>query len=154
MKPTQTITRSRSKDYSHTISGLLTIRADLYNDSIELSKKLAEIQDNLTAIDKTLGIIGYEGELDKIMPKRNAKSLFGRGELTKIILNELRKSDKILSTREIACLVIDLKGFDKTDRNFLTNITNTISRALANLRARDVVESEFDESGRQSWKIK
>lgn len=64
------LARSRATDFSHTINGLLTKRADLFNDAKELRERIAEIKNDIDAIDRALGTFGYAGDLDAAMPRQ------------------------------------------------------------------------------------
>ena len=54
-------TISRATDYSHTVNGLLQKRADLFNEAERLRDRLAEIKNDISAIDRTLSVLGYKG---------------------------------------------------------------------------------------------
>ena len=90
LEMTDTIRPARTDTYEHTISGLLAKRADLFNEAIRLRDRLAEIRNDIGAIDRVLGTLGYKGDLDAAMPRQKREVIFGRGELTAAILNELR----------------------------------------------------------------
>jgi hypothetical protein len=84
------IKRSRTDTFEHTINGLLTKRADLFNEAIRLRDRTAEIKNDVDAIDRVLGTLGYTGDLDLEMPRQKRHVVFGKGELTRSILDELR----------------------------------------------------------------
>jgi hypothetical protein len=72
------------------ISGLLAKRADLFNEAERIRDRLAEIRNDIGAVDRVLGTLGYAGDLDAEMPRQKRNVLFGPGELTRAILDELR----------------------------------------------------------------
>jgi len=65
-----------------TISGLLKKRADLFNEAERIRDRLAEIKNDIGALDRVLGTLGYTGDLDAQMPRQKREVIFGRGELT------------------------------------------------------------------------
>ncbi len=138
-----TIKLSRTQTYEHTISGLLTKRADLFNEAQRIRDRLAEIKNDIGALDRVLGTLGYTGDLDAEMPRQKRHVLFGRGELTRAILNELRNAPAPLTSREIAKAIIALDGSDAHDRHMLSDVVKRVSKALRALRddglARQVV---------------
>lgn len=73
---------ARTETYEHTISGLLSKRADLFNEAVRLRDRLAEIRNDVAALDRVLGTLGYVGDLDAQMPRHKREVIFGRGELT------------------------------------------------------------------------
>jgi hypothetical protein len=81
---------ARTETYEHTISGLLAKRADLFNEAVRIRDRLAEIKNDVGAIDRVLCTLGYTGDLDAEMPRQKRNVVFGKGELTRSILDELR----------------------------------------------------------------
>jgi hypothetical protein len=77
MKPARTST------YEHTITGLLGKRAELFGEAERIRDRLAEIKNDIGAIDRTLSTLGYQGDLDATMPRQKRDVVFGRGELTR-----------------------------------------------------------------------
>src|SRR5947208_7613691 len=128
MKPARTDT------FEHTISGLLGKRADLFNEAERIRDRLAEIKNDVSAIDRVLGTLGYTGDLDAEMPRQKRQVIFGRGELTRAILDELRGADGPVTSREIAQGVVAVSGQDARDRKFVTDHTRRVSKALRVLR--------------------
>lgn len=54
----------------------------------------------------------YTGDLDAEMPRQKREVIFGRGELTRAVLDELRGAPGPLTSREIAQAVVALSGQD------------------------------------------
>ena len=133
--------RHRSETFEHTISGLLTKRADLYQEASDARARLAEIRNDIEALDRTLRAFGFKGDLDAHMPRAKREVVFGRGELTRAILGELRDADGPLGSREIAQGIVELQGYDAKDRNYVTQLTRRVSKALRILKNDGVVQS-------------
>lgn len=134
-----TIKLARTATYEHTISGLLTKRADLFNEAERIRDRLAEIKNDIGALDRVLGTLGYTGELDAEMPRQKRHVLFGRGELTKAILDVLRDAEKPMATREIARVILAVNEQDPRDRRLLTEHTRRVSKALRILKENNCV---------------
>lgn len=81
---------ARTGTFEYTITGLLSKRADLYNEAERIRDRLAEIKNDIGAVDRTLGFLGYQGDLDAAMPRQKREVIFGKGELTKASYGELR----------------------------------------------------------------
>lgn len=60
---------ARTETHEHTITGLLSKRADLFNKAERIRDRLAEIKNNIGAIDRTLNVLGYTGDLDATMER-------------------------------------------------------------------------------------
>lgn len=98
---------ARTETFDHTISGLLAKRADLFAEAERIRDRLAEIKNDIGAIDRVLGTLGYAGDLDATMPRQKREVIFGRGEMIRGILAELRHAEGPLSSREIAQNLIE-----------------------------------------------
>ena len=79
---TVTIKRSCTETFELTVNGSLTKRADLFNEAIRIRDRLAEIKNDIGALDRVLGTLGYTDDLDAEMPRQKREVLFERGELT------------------------------------------------------------------------
>jgi hypothetical protein len=122
-----TIKLARTATYEHTISGLLTKRADLFNEAQRIRDRLAEIKNDIGALDRVLGTLGYTGNLDAEMPRQKRHVLFGPGELTRAILDVLRDAAEPMATREIARAILAVNEQDPRDRRLLTEHTRRVS---------------------------
>lgn len=149
-----TIKRSRTETFEHTINGLLTKRADLFNEAIRLRDRMAAIKNDVSAIDRVLGTLGYTGDLDAEMPRQKREVLFGRGELTRSILDELRGATGPLGSREIAQSIVSLSGQDARDRKYVTDLTRRVSKALRILKEGGDVRSAVDRKGNLTWVLR
>jgi hypothetical protein len=148
MKPARTDT------YEHTMSGLLAKRADLFNEAMRIRDRLAEIKNDIGAIDRVLASLGYTGDLDAAMPRQKREVIFGRGELTRAILDEMRGATGPLTSREIAQVIVALSGQDARDRKYVSDLTKRVSKALRVLREENVVRSGTDPKGNVMWSIR
>lgn len=137
--------------YDHTISGLLRKRAELFNEAERLRDRLAEIKNDLAALDRTLLSFGYKGDLDAAMPRQKRDVIFGQGELTRALIRELRDAESPMSSRDMARTVIALRGDDARDRRYLSEITKRVSKALRKLREDGRVRSSTDKCGNLLW---
>lgn len=142
---------ARTDTFDHTISGLLTKRADLFNEAERIRDRLAEIRNDIGAIDRTLGVFGYKGDLDAAMPRQKREVIFGRGELSKAIYGELRHAEEPLSSRDIARSIVAMRGEDARDRKYLADLTKRVSKALRGMREEGHVRSVADAKGNLMW---
>jgi hypothetical protein len=145
---------ARTETFEHTISGLLKKRADLFNEAERTRDRLAEIKNDVGAIDRVLGTFGYTGDLDAEMPRQKREVIFGRGELTRSILHELRGADAPLTSREIARVVLVVSGHDARDRKLIADHTKRVSKALRTLRNENTVRSSIDSKGNVVWSLR
>lgn len=145
---------ARTDTFEHTITGLLTKRADLFNEAERIRDRLAEIRNDLGAIDRTLGVVGYKGDLNAAMPRQKREVIFGRGELSRAIYDELRNATAPVTSRDIAREIVALRGEDARDRKYLSDLTKRVSKALRAMKVDKRATSLADERGNLRWKLR
>lgn len=148
----ETIRRARTDAYEHTITGLLTKRADLFNEAERIRDRLAEIRNDVTALDRVLGSLGYSGDLNAAMPRQKQERLFGAGELTRAIFEVLRNATEPMATRDIAREIIAVNEQDARDRKLLTEVTRRVSKALRVQAQRSAVQRSTSGLGAVIWR--
>lgn len=143
---------ARTDTFEHTISGLLRKRADLFGEAERLRDRLAEIKNDIHAVDRVMLSLGYKGDLDAAMPRQKRDVIFGKGELTRAILSELRDSEAPLTSRDIAQNIVALRGEDVRDRKYLSDLVKRVSKALRQQREDGNVMSVKDQRGNVMWR--
>src|SRR5262249_12545479 len=121
---------ARTDTYEHTISGLLTKRREMFTEAERIRDRLAEIRNDIQALDRTLATLGFSGDLDAMMPRQRRQVIFGRGELVRAILDERRSAGKPMRSREIAHALIAAKGDDPRDLRYIADLTRRIGKAI------------------------
>ena len=145
---------TRITDMSETQNGLLKTRAELFNEAEEITERLAAIKNNVAALDRTLRTVGYQGELDMIMPKYQRCVRFDQGDLAKAVIFELRYADRPLKSREIAENMLATKGMDIRDKLTVDALRGRVSKSLRRLRAKGAVVGTEDESRNIQWVLR
>ena len=143
---------SRTETYQHTISGLLTKRADLLGEAETIRDRLAAIKNDIDALDRTLKLLDYTGDLDAQMPRQKRHVIFGRGELSKQIFAVLRRSDKPMTSREIAQDIVSDSGLDARDRKFVSDLTKRVGKACRQCKDGVIIRA-VDVRGNVVWSI-
>lgn len=145
---------SRIQDYSETHNGVLKRRGELFKEAERITERLAEIKNDIKAFDKTLRVLGYEGELDAIMPRQRRNVIFGQGELLDALMLELRHAEGPLKSRELAQNVLASTGDDIRDRRAVSDLTRRVSKCLRVQRQKGVVIGKQDECRNIQWIIR
>lgn len=127
---------ARTETFEHTISGLLTQRANLSRETEVIRTRLAEIRNDVRALDRVLASLGYDGKLDEIMPKGRGNAVLGTGEASVQVMGILRTAQAPLSSRQVARKFLEICGQDPGDKNLLGDWTSRVSRVLRRLRER------------------
>lgn len=142
---------SRTDTFEHTIAGLLTKRAMLFNEAERIRDRLAEIRNDIQALDRVLGTLGYTGDLDAEMPRQKRMVVFGKGELTRAILDELREATTPMTSRQIAQAIVAVSGMDARDRRYVADLTKRVSKALRQIHAQRAAQKAIDASANVVW---
>lgn len=144
---------ARTTTYEHTISGLLKRRAELFGEAERIRDRLAEINNDVAALDRILVSLGCKANLDLLMPKQKRPPIINYGAAVKLILDALKEAEP-LSSREIARKTLENCGQDAADRKALSDATERVSRTLRRLRDRGLLIGIPDEDGHLFWTIK
>jgi hypothetical protein len=151
---TQPFRPSVTDTFEHAINGLLTKRLELLTEAERLRDKIAEIRNDILALDRTLGSLGYKGDaLEAMLPRQRRQVVFGRGELIRGILDELRGAERPLRSREIAQALIAVSGNDPRDQRYISDLTRRVGKALRPLREAGDVNATTDPHGNSMWSL-
>lgn len=149
-----TVKPARTDTFEHTISGLLSKRRDMLTEAERLRDRIAEIKNDLSALDRTLATLGFKGDLEGMMPRARRQVVFGRGDLLRAILDELRGAERPLRSREIAQAIIAVRGDDPRDQRYIADLTRRVGKALRPLRGSSDIQSAADNHGNVVWCVR
>jgi hypothetical protein len=120
--------------YANTISGLLKKRSELMGAGLRLREELAHVGNDIEALDRTLIALGFEGDLKAVQPRGNRVVFFARDELRRFLLDELRKADRPVSSRDLAEKIIRLEAKDPRDCRLRNDMVKRVGKSLKLLR--------------------
>lgn len=143
---------ARTDTFEHTISGLLSKRADLLGEAESIRDRLAAIKNDIDALDRTLSVLGYDGDLDAMMPRQKRHVVFGRGELTRQVLTVLRRADGPMTSRQIAQEIVSDSGMDARDRKTVSDLTKRVGKACRQYPAGTITKAT-DQQGNVVWGV-
>ena len=146
----ETIRPARTDTYEHTVSGLLSRRGEVLREADVAAYRVAELRNDLAAIDRTLALFVHEGDADAVMPRHQRKRAFGRGVLTRRAVEALRGADGPLSSREIAERIVEAEGADADDQAFVSEVTDSVGRMLRKMRDKGRVRA-IQDRGAVGW---
>ena len=123
-------------------------------DAQRLREKLAHVGDDIEALDRTLISLGYDGDLKSVTPRGNRVVFFARDELRRFLLDELRKADGPISSRDLAEKIIGLEGKDCRDRRLRNDMVKRVGKSLKLLRQQGLAVSFRDQIGHMVWHLR
>jgi hypothetical protein len=139
---------------THLLSGLLAKRAELAGLIDHHHMHLRNLVIQLDNLDATIRLFKPDIDLEVVKPKplppRNAAF---QGEVTRAILDKLRRVQRPLTTRELALHVMECRGLDNADAALLRTIVKRVSATLKHHKNRGVLTSERGPDNHMLWNI-
>ena len=132
------------------ISGLIRKRSEVAGQLKAAQKTLDGVKDDLAALDRALELCGYSGAPRGLAPRTKYKQMFGRSELKRTILGQLRTGPKDDET--ITAAIIETKGWEADDE-LRADILKRVRHAIQRLRNTEYVVQDFGPDG-VLWKRK
>lgn len=143
---------ARTETYDHAISALLSRRSEVLEELASLRDQQARVANGLDALDRTLELLGYAGEvqLTESLPRT---VLFYRGELRQYLLAQIREHGT-RTAREMAQSLARQEGKQVADRRMLIDMVKRISKALRQMADAGMVARTADRiSGAYVWRL-
>jgi hypothetical protein len=139
---------------SHVVSALIAKRAEIAGLIDHHHLALRNLLIDLDNLDATLRMFKPDIDLEIIRPKplppRNAAF---QGEVTRAILDKLRRMQRPMTTRELALAVLEARGLDNADAALLRTIVKRVNAALRHHRNRGLLSSERGQDNHMLWAI-
>ena len=133
-----------TRNGANLIHGLVRKRSEVAGQLKVAQKAMEAVKDDLAAIDRALEICGYKGNPSGIAPRTKYKQMFGRSELKRAILDQLRTGPKDDET--IAAQIIADKGWTVSDE-LHADVLKRVRHAIQRLRNTDYVVQDFGPDG-------
>jgi hypothetical protein len=110
------------KGNKYAIAALKDRRATMAGEIIQFKEAIRYREEQLAHLDATLRVLDPSYRADTLPPKRLRRvKLFGGGELNRLILDALRRSDgQPMTNLEIARSIIEAKGYGEAAIHSLT----------------------------------
>ena len=104
-------------------------------------------------LDATIRVFDPDADLDEIKPKLPPRHSAFRGEVTRLVLTALRKSDKPLPVSEITLHVATGRGLGDEDKVFLRVLAKRVGACLRNLKKKGLVRMTREIGHVGLWEI-
>lgn len=139
---------------SHVVSGLIAKRSELAGKIEFTQTELRKLIIDLDNLDATIRLFDPEIDLVEIKPKPlPARNTAFRGEVARIVLGCLRKSDKPLPLHEITLQVMVGRSLNASDKPLLRVLSKRVGACLRHNRTKGLVRSVAGPSGSTFWEI-
>lgn len=126
--------------FEHVLSGLMAKRAELSGRVEILQREIREAVLAIDHIDASIRMFDPDADLEDIKPKLPPRHSAFRGEVSRLVLNALRKSGKPMPVSELTMHVLAGRGLTAEDRPFVRVLSRRVGACLRNLRKKGLVE--------------
>lgn len=137
----------------HVLSGLIAKRAELSGQIETMQREIRALVVALDHIDAAIRLFDPNADLEDIKPKLPPRHSAFRGEVSRLVLNALRKSDKPLPVSELTLVVLAGRGLTADDKPFLRVLSRRVGACLRNLRKKGLVKMTRPPGSLGLWQI-
>lgn len=128
---------------THVVSALIRKRAEIAGQIEHTQSSLRQLIIDLDNLDATIRLFKPDIDLEEIKPKPlPPRHQAYKGEISRIVLETLRQSEKPLTAQEIAQHVMAARGLNTADKRLVRLIGKRVGACLRHHRERGVLESQ------------
>ena len=139
----------------HVITALARKRSEMAGEIEATHKNLSKLIHDLEKLDATLLMFDPEYDLPSIKPRafRPPSDWSNRGEMSKAVLNIMRKATEPMTTRDVAFEVMSMRAVDTNDTKLLRLMTKRVGVALRHQQNNGVTRSMPGPGIMKLWEI-
>ena len=117
----------------HVISALKAKRAELSGELIAAEKRILQLREDISSLDKTIRVFDPTAEPHTIRPtlRRKKPTLIPRGQCSRAVLDLLRHAAGSLTVREIATQLAARYQLDANDTDTMKALIGKVRNTLA-----------------------
>jgi hypothetical protein len=138
----------------HVIAGLIRKRAEVAGQLEAAQTLVRQLIIDIDNVDATIRMFAPDIDLDEIRPKplppRHAAF---KGEIGRAILETLRDTGEVLTTRDLILRVMASRGLNVADPRLARAMQKRMGAALRHMRGRGTVRSDRLHGGRMGWQL-
>ena len=117
----------------HVISALKAKRAELSGELIAAEKRIIQLREDISSLDRTIRVFDPTSEPHTIRPilRRKKPTLIPRGQCSRAVLDTLRHAAEPMTTREIAAEIAVRYQLDANDTDAMKELVSKVRNTLA-----------------------
>ena len=123
----------------HVLSGLIAKRAELAGQIEMIQRDMRQLVATIGHIDATIRAFDPNADLEDIKPKLPPRFQAFKGEVSRLVLDALRKSKKPLPVSDLTLVVAAGRGINPDDKPFMRILSRRVGACLRNLRKKNLV---------------
>lgn len=127
---------------SHVVSGLVAKRSELSGLLAQHQQAIQQLSVSITSLDGTIKLFDPDYDLRTIKSKapKQVNPWFPHGEVGRMLLDVLRKSDAPLSTRQIGDALVATQGIAVVEAHELHDIMKLVLAAAKRLERKGIIK--------------
>ncbi len=116
----------------HVLSGLVAKRAELAGQIETMQRDMRELVATIGHIDAAIRVFDPTADISDIQPKLPPRFQAFKGEVSRLVLNALRKSPKPLPVSDLTLIVAAGRGINPDDKPFMRVLSRRVGACLRN----------------------
>lgn len=137
----------------HVLSGLIAKRAEISGQIEMLHRQMRDLIDALGHVDASIRIFDPNVDLEEIKPRLPPRQMAFKGEVSRLVLDALRKSDKPLPVSELTLIVLAGRGLNADDKPFMRILSRRVGACLRHLRKKGLIVMTRPPGSLGIWEI-
>lgn len=137
----------------HVLSGLIAKRAELAGQIETMQRDMRELVAAIGHVDAAIRLFDPNVDLEDIKPKLPPRFQAFKGEVARLVLNALRKSDKPFPVSDLTLIVAAGRGINSDDKPFMRILSRRVGACLRNLRKKGLVTMTRPPGSLGLWEI-
>lgn len=143
----------RTMKNEHVLSGLMAKRAEIAGRIEMMQRDMRELVATIGHIDASIRVFDPDADIEDIKPKLPPRFQAFKGEVSRLVLNALRKAGKPLPTSDLTLIVAAGRGINPDDKPFMRVLSRRVGACLRNLRKRNLVLLSRPPGSLGHWEI-
>jgi hypothetical protein len=137
----------------HVLSGLIAKRAEIAGQIETLQREIRDLVAALGHIDASIRLFDPNADLEDIKPKLPPRHMAFKGEVSRLVLNALRKAGKPVPVSDLTLTVLAGRGLNPDDKPFVRVLSRRVGACLRNLRKKKLVRITRAPGSLGLWEI-
>jgi hypothetical protein len=123
----------------HVLSGLIAKRAELAGQIEMKQREVRELVATIGHVDATIRAFDPNADLEDIKPRLPPRFQAFKGEVSRLVLDALRKTAKPLPVSDLTLIVAAGRSVNPDDKPFMRILSRRVGACLRNLRKKNLV---------------
>jgi hypothetical protein len=137
----------------HVLSGLIAKRAEIAGQIERLQLEIRQLVVALDHVDASIRLFDPNVDLEDVKSRLPPRHMAFKGEVSRILLNTLRKATKPMPVSELALVVLSERGLSLDDKPFLVVLKRRVDACLRTLRKKGLVKTTRPPGSLGHWEI-